>query len=429
MLIGGRAVQGIGAAGINVLVETVVCDMVPLRQRGTYMSIIFGIISLGTALGPFFGGLIVTYSSWRWVFYMCLPVGGLALVMLYVFMHVNYNKADNLATKLGGLDWIGNLVFVAASCSVLLALSWAGPLYPWSSVQVLVPLLLGLAGLGGFILLESSSRLVPNPIMPLHLFSNRTSATTFVLTFFHTIVTLWQLYFLPVYFQGVLGATPSRSGVMLLPTVFFLVPFAIVGGLLLTKFGRYKPIIIVGFAVMVVGFGVFTLLDENSSTGAWVGFQAIESAGTGLVVPALLPAVMASLTEADTALATSTWAFMRSFGMTWGLAVSAAVFNNRADQLAGSGAIADPAAAAMLQGGRAYGASTAQFLDSLAPETRAQVVRVLAVSLQRVWQIGIPFAGVAFLFAFLLKEVPLRKELESEFGMTEKEKKTKEVAV
>ncbi|KAF3762818.1 MFS general substrate transporter [Cryphonectria parasitica EP155] len=422
MLIASRVIQGIGGSGINVLVETVVCDLVPLRERGKYMSALFGMIALGTALGPLFGGLIVTYSSWRWVFYMALPVGGPALVLLFVFLHVNYDKSNSLATKVQKLDWLGNMIFVGASCSVLLALSWAGSVYPWSSYQIIVPLVIGIVALGGFGILEGS-RLVMNPMMPLHLFSNRTSTTTFMLTFLHGFVSMWALYFLPVYFQGVLGATPNRSGIMFLPTILTVVPSAIIGGLLVSKFGRYKPIFFVGFAIILVGFGLFTLLTPSSSTGVWVGFQVIESAGVGITIPSLLPAVLAPLSDKDTALATGTWAFMRSFGLTWGTAVAAAVFDNRAAQLAASGAITDKRVAAQLMAGGAYSAATAEFLDSLSAETRTQVSNVLNTSLKRSWQVAIAFAAVGLLLVMLLKEIPLRKELlDNEFGMIETRK-------
>ncbi|KAJ5618956.1 hypothetical protein N7510_002940 [Penicillium lagena] len=419
MMISGRVLQGFGGSGISVLVETVVCDLVPLRERGNYMALVFGMISVGTALGPLFGGLIVSYSTWRWAFYMALPIGGPSLVLLVMFLHVNYDKSNTLATKLGNLDWLGNIVFIGASSSVLIAINWAGGQYSWSSFHVIVPLVLGMVALVGFIVLEGS-RFVANAMMPLHLFANRTSAATFALTFLHGLITMWSFYFLPVYFQGVLSATPYRSGIMLLPTILALVPFAIIGGLLLTRFGRYKPILITAFALVVVGFGMFSMLDQNSSVGAWVGFQIIESAGAGLAIPTLLPALLAPLTDKDTALAAGTWAFMRSFGVTWGVAIAGAIFSNRAEQLANSGAITNATVAAEFMDGGAYQSATANFLNSLSAETRAQITAVQNSSLQRSWQVAIAFAATGFLVAALLKEVPLRKELESEFGMTEK---------
>lgn len=411
MIIGGRAIQGIGGSGVSVLCEIIICDLVPLRERGNYMAIVFGMVSVGAALGPLFGGLLVSYSTWRWAFYLALPIGGPALVLLFVFLHVNYDKSKTLATKLSSLDWLGNTVFIGASSSVLIALSWAGGKYPWSSYEVLVPLVVGIVALVGFVVLEAT-RFVANPMLPLHLFANPITAVVFLLTFLHGVVTMWAFYFLPVYFQGVLSATPYRSGIMLLPTILALVPAAIIGGLLLTKLGRYKPILVVALALIVVGFGLFSLLNENSSTGAWVGFQIIESVGTGLAIPTLLPALLAPLTDKDTALATGTWAFMRSFGITWGVAIAGTIFSGRAAQLAGSGAISSNATvAAEFMAGGAYQDATAQFLDSLSAETRAQVVVVQSSALKLSWQVGIAFGAWVSSLLWCLRRCRLGKNL------------------
>ncbi|KIW78069.1 hypothetical protein Z517_07902 [Fonsecaea pedrosoi CBS 271.37] len=420
-LIAGRVIQGVGAGGISVLVEMIICDLVPLRQRGNYIAIIVGLISLGTALGPFFGGLIVDHATWRWVFYLNLPVGGVALALLLAFLKVTWNKNTRLATKLTSIDWPGNAIFIASICAILLALSWAGALYPWSSYHVIVPLVTGLVGLVGFLAFEGT-RLAPQPTMPLHLMSNRTSAIAYILTLLHSIVFIWTLYFLPVYFQGVLGSSPTYSGVQLLPSILVIVPFAAMGGVAMSKFGRYRPIHFAGFALVVLSFGLFSLLDQHSSTGTWVGFQVIFSAGGGLVISTLLPTVMAPLSESDTALATSTWAFVRSFGMTWGTAIPAAILNNRFDELATTD-IADPVIRRQLINGQAYSHATAAFLDTLSAPTREQFIEVLNGSLRRTWQVSIGFAALGFLLPFFEKEIPLRQELETEFGMEKKENK------
>ncbi|KAF2095591.1 major facilitator superfamily protein [Rhizodiscina lignyota] len=421
MLIAGRVLQGIGAAGINVLMEIIICDLVPMRERGTYLAIIFGVIALGTALGPLFGGLIVQHSSWRWIFYLNLPIGGLALVLLYLFLNVNYIKEMTLSTRLAMIDWFGNVIFVLSVCSILISLSWAGSIYEWSSFHVLVPLIVGLAGLGAFLVFEGS-RFVSQPTMPLRLLSNRTSATAYALTFMHSNTGLWALYFLPLYFQGVLDASPSRSGIQLLPSILVIIPAAASGGIVMSKLGRYRPIHHASYALMVVGYGLFTLLDENSSTGAWVGYQVVVSLGSGLIIPTLLPAVMASLPEADTALAAGTWSFLRSFGMTWGTAIPAAIFDNRFSQLAYQ--ITNATVREELIGRQAYSHATAAFRDMLQEPSRRQFITVLDESLRRIWQIAIGFAGFGFLLAFIEKEVPLREELDTQFGIAGEDKKT-----
>jgi MFS family permease len=417
MLIAGRVVQGIGAGGINVLIEIVVCDLIPLRQRGQYLAIMFGLVAIGTALGPFFGGLIVQYSTWRWVFYLNLPVGGVALLLLILFLNVKYKKEPTFSMSLGKIDWIGNVVFIASISAILIALSWAGAVHPWSSIQVLVPLILGILGLAGFLVLE---KFVAEPMMPLRLLSNRTSLTAYILTFFHSIVTMWALYFLPVYFQGVKQYSSGYAGVALLPTILILVPTAAAGGGIMSKTGRYRPIHHIGYALMTIGSGLFTLLGEGSSIGDWVGFQILNSAGAGLIIPTLLPAVLAPLTDADTALATATWAFLRSFGLTWGTAIPAAIFNNRVEELAGH--ITDPAAQHDVTGGRAYEHAVKVYVDALDSVTRPQFVGVLVDGLRRTWEVSIAFAALGFLLVILQKEVPLRSKLDTEFGMEDKKK-------
>ncbi|KAL9044410.1 MAG: hypothetical protein Q9214_002449 [Letrouitia sp. 1 TL-2023] len=421
MLVAGRAIQGIGAGGVNVLIEIVVCDLVPLRQRGNYLAIIFGLVALGTALGPVFGGLIVQHTSWRWAFYLNLPIGGAALAMLVIFLQVNWEKETSIMTKLRRIDYVGNSIFVASVVAVLIALSWAGTVYPWSTFRIIVPLVLGCVGFFIFLIYEKS-RFCVEPTMPVHLFSNRTSLTAFLLTFLHSVVTIWALYFLPIYFQGVLGSSPGRSGVQLLPTVLFLIPFAAMGGKLVAQFGRYRPVHVAGYAIMIIGFGLFCLLSATSSTAEWVIYQAIEAAGAGLIIPALLPAVQAPLSDADNALATSTWAFVRSFGMVWGATIPAAIFNNRFDQLAPT-RIQDPGVVRLLSGGKAYQHATRLFLDTLPPDVSRQVNSVILASLKRTWQVAIGFAGFGFVLVSLEKEIKLRKELDTEYGITERKEK------
>ena len=230
---------------------------------------------------------------------------------------------------------------------------------------------------------------------------------------------------MPVYFQGVLLASPSRSGVDLLPTILFIVPAAAAAGGILTKFGRYRPLHHIGYALMIISFGLFSTLDAQSSTAEWVIYQAINAIGAGLIIPVLLPAIQASLKESDTALATSTFAFVRSFGSIWGATIPAAVFNNRVNTLAQS--INDPAAVALLSNGGAYEHATKDFVLSISDVTvRDQVVGVFGSALDTVWYVGIAFAALAFVLVNLEKEIKLRKELETEFGMTEKKKLTSE---
>lgn len=421
-LIAGRAVQGAGASGINVLAEILICDLVPLQERGKYVAVIFGFVSVGTALGPLFGGLLVQNVSWRWIFYLNLPIGGTAFLLLAILLQVEFSRDGTVGEELKKIDWIGNILLILSLIALLTALSWAGTKHSWSSYQIILPLILGLGGCIAFLLYEGSKYCM-TPTMPLHLFRNRTSLTAYILTFLHSMATVWTVYFLPLYFQGVLASSPARSGIQLLPTILFTIPFTLLAGKLLSKFGRYRIVHHVGFALMTVGFGLFSLFDEKTSIAEWVFFQAIEAAGAGLIIPALLPAVQAQLSDADNALSTSTWAFIRSFGMIWGTTVPAAIFNNISGSL--STQIADQEVATELADGSAYQSATKAFLESLSdPVTRSQVIHVFSNSLSMMWYIAIVFPGLGFLLVIGEKEVPLRENLETEFGLKNQSSKS-----
>lgn len=419
MLIAGRTVQGIGGGGCTMLVDLIVCDLVPLRKRGSVMGIIFAAVTIGTALGPFIGGIIVETTTWRWVFYLSIPIGATAMVLLVAFLSLKYDKRTSLVGKMKQIDLIGNAIFILAATSMIIAITNGGIRYPWRSWNVILPLVLGLLGFVCFYVFEVSS-LCTAPTLPPQLFANRTSVTALLLTFVHTLLLYWEIYFMPVYFQAVLGSTPARSGVQLLPTVITLMVFGAIGGGLMEKFGRYRPFHHLGFALMTAGFGIFTLLDTASSAAVWTVVQIVFAAGTGLSIGTLLAAVQAELTEADVATATGTWAVIRSFGTVWGITISSAIFNNRSSSL--SDRISDPTVKNILSGGQAYEHATARFVNSFQgnPALRSNVIGVFSDSLKLAWQIAIGISALGFLLVSLEKEAKLRTELETEFGLTEK---------
>ncbi|KAL8762524.1 MAG: hypothetical protein Q9184_001484 [Pyrenodesmia sp. 2 TL-2023] len=416
MLIAGRTIQGVGGGGVTMLVDLIVCDLVPLRERGSVMGIIFGAVTLGTALGPFVGGIIVQRTTWRWVFYLNIPIGSMAIILLVIFLHAKHDKTSTLKEKITRVDLAGNAIFVLATTSILIALTNGGTQYSWSTWRTLMPLTLGVLGLGLFYLFEKS-KLCREPSLPPHLFANRTSAAAFGLTFVHTLLLYWEIYFLPVYFQAVLGSTPARSGVQLLPTVILLMVFGAVGGAAMQKFGTYRPFHHAGFALMAIGLGCFTTLNGHSSAAIWVVVQCVFAAGTGLSIGTLLAAAQAELSEADSATATGTWAVIRSFGTIWGITLSAVVFNNQFEHLATR--ISDPTVRYLLSRGQAYEHATGSFVNSLRdrPELRGQIIGVYTESLRVVWQVATGISALGFCLVFVEKQVKLRTELHTEFGL------------
>lgn len=415
MLIAGRTLQGLGGGAINLLIELIVVDLVPLRERGKYMAIIFGVFAIGTGIGPVIGGLIVQRTTWRWVFYLNLPVGGAALALLVVFLQVGYKKQPT-RQALTKIDYVGNFLIVTSTISILFALAYGGTIRPWSSWRIIVPLVLGF---GGIMASHAymASRWCRQPTIPPRLFLNRTSAVGFVFTFLHALLFVWVIYFLPVYFQGVLVLSPSASGVHLLPTVLVLIPFAAVGGGLLSTTGRYRPLVSAGFLLITMGMALFVLLNSDSSTGLWVGLQIVYSAGAGLVLPALLPIIQSSLDAKDNAASTATFTYIRSYGAIWGATIPAAIFNNQVSTRLAR--IADAELRTRLSGGDAYAAANAAFIHSLPANAQDTLVGIFQNSLRVSWIVGAAIAGVGTLLILLLRHVELRTEQETDFGLTE----------
>ncbi|PMB64473.1 putative transporter C3H1.06c [Beauveria bassiana] len=415
MLIAARVVQGLGGGGINVMTEIIVADLVPLRERQQVMGIIFTAFAVGTFIGPVVGGAIVDHTSWRWVFYINLPLCGVTLLLMLLFLNVRYDRDTTILAKLKRVDFIGNTILITSVISILLSLTWGGTEHPWGSWNILVPLMLGFLGLVGFMFYQNSPWCL-EPTTPLRLFSNRTAALTYLLSFLHGVILYWVNLFLPVYFQSILEDTPEKSGIDLFASVIPMVPFAIIGGILITVTGSYKWLLAAGFTAMAIGMGLFTMLDDKTTTVVWVVYQVVLAMGSGIALIATLPAILASLPESDVATATATWAFLRSFGSIWGVSIPSAIFNTRFTNLADR--ISDEKLRAMLQNGGAYQLATKTFMESLnnTPVLKSQVVDIYVDSLKLVWQVGLAFAVIGVPLSFLLKSLKLRDELNTEFG-------------
>ncbi|KAJ5274001.1 hypothetical protein N7478_009126 [Penicillium angulare] len=424
MLIGGRAVQGVGSGGIIMVSSIVISDLVPLRERGNFSAILMSIFGVGSALGPFVGGVIVSSTSWRWVFYINLPIGGVAFGLLFIFLRVKYNKEMTLWEKLKKIDLIGNGILIASTVSILYALSYAGTRYPWRSWHTLVPLLIGFLGLFIFAWVQNTS-ICPEPLMPMRFFRTPTSIILAINTFFYSALLYWSIFFLPVLFQSVKLYSPKRAGVALLPISLLGIPGSIVGAVALTRWGRYKPLHIFAFALQTLGLGLFTLLNEKTTVAEWAVFECILSFGGGMIFTSLLPAFQAFIHERDLAACTAAWYFIRLFGNIWGVAIPAAIFNQRIDSLLAKGAISDPQVSKIISAGGAYQAASASFVHQFPESLQSEIRTLYSQAIQRVFQVSIAFSGVAFLLSLLEKEIPLRKTLETDFGL-EKEQTVRE---
>ncbi|KAH6950657.1 major facilitator superfamily domain-containing protein [Fusarium avenaceum] len=417
MLITGRAIQGVGSGGVTMINDVIISDLVPLRYRGNYIAILLLVATIGFAIGPFLGGIIVEKTSWRWVFYLNLPIGGAAIVVTYFFLNLQYNKTQSTMEKLRRIDYIGNAILIGSSVSILLALTWAGPVYPWSDARILAPLIIGIFGLVGFVVYEGSG--IPSePVMPIRLFQGPTSYIIYANTFLNVLLINWCYFFFPLYFQSVLLSSPPRSGVQMLPIALIAIPGAAVAAIILSRWGKYKMLHISGFFIMTVGVGMLGLLDEHSSPAAWILLQFIPAIGSGLLLNTLLPAFQASADEIDQAAATAAWAFIRSFGAVWGVAIAGSVFNSYTKQYAHM--VDNEVARKALTLGDSYQSATRAFVQQFEEAVQSQIRHVFMLSLRKVYIISVAFGGLAFLLSLFEKDIPLRKELDTQYGLEEK---------
>lgn len=347
------------------------------------------------------------------------------MVVAYFFLNLRWNRDETIKAKLKRIDYIGNAILMASTVSVVIALTWAGSKYPWSDARILTPLLVGIAGLVGFGVYEASG-IPAEPVMPPRMFPNWTSKIVYANTFLNNILTYWCFFFLPLYFQAVMLSSPSRSGIQMLPVTLIVIPGATLSAFLVARFGRYKYLHLVGYILLTSGVGSLAALKKDSTTAEWVLIQMTPAIGSGFLLNTLLPAFQASLAEKDQAAATGTWTFIRTFGQVWGVAIAGTVFNSYVRHY--SHIIDDPTVRAIVSNGDAYASATKEFVTRFEGVLREQVRDVFLLALRKVFTISVAFSGLALLFALFEKDIPLRKELDTEYGMEEREKRTDEEA-
>ncbi|KAF2265222.1 MFS general substrate transporter [Lojkania enalia] len=427
MLIIGRAIQGAGSGGVMLLQEVITSDMFPLRERAKYFGIIMIFSSLGVTLGPIIGGGFVKNTTWRWVFYVNLPFGGVAFILAALFLRLKSPKAS-WRDRIIRIDLIGNAIFISATCSLLLGLIMGKQVHPWSSWRVILPIVLGVIGWIAFSIYQISPY-CKEPTIPPVLFSNRTSATGFILVFLSCLLLDWVVYFIPYYFQILKGSAPLRSGAQVLPFMIFIVPAAGVSGFILSKFGQYKPLQWIGFGVTTLAFGLFSTMDSNTSMVKSVFWQLFAAWGLGSLITTILPAIQAPLPEAEVATATGLHAFLRSLGFVWAFTIPSLIFNNRV-QTKLKDVISDPDIRTTLSYGNAYSQADSEWITSLSGRNKEQVSHLYELGMRSVWYGALAFSLLGFFLVFVEEEIKLREHLETEFGLegTEQDGENKSTA-
>jgi len=268
--------------------------------------------------GPLVGGVLAQERAWRWIFYLNIPIVVIGFVGIIAFLNLTARQRT-MVEKISQIDYVGTFIFVASSTSFLVPISWGGVMYSWSSWHTHVPLLLGLAGLAAFCIHEAY--FAAFPLLPIRIFSNRSTSLTYLITFLHGMI-LWSIvYYLPLYFMGVKGYTPIIAGVTTLPQTLTVVPCAIIVGLVASRTARYRWSLYSGFILTVLGIGLLYLLDVNTKVVEWVFLLLISGVGMGLLFPGMNLSIQASVSQVDAADAAGLFTFFRTLGQSVGVAM------------------------------------------------------------------------------------------------------------
>ncbi len=396
-LIAFRALQGLGGGGLMVGAQTIVGDVVSPRERGRYMGLFMAMFGVTTVIGPLIGGVFVEYLSWRWIFYINIPIGGVALVVTAVALPGALGRVHRV------IDYLGSAFLALAATALVLFTSLGGVSYPWTS-----PFIIGLAVAGvvftvAFLLAE---RRAVEPVIPLRLFANPVFSAASAIGFVVGFAMFGALTFLPVFLQEVKGVSAIASGVRLFPMMGGLLVASIGSGLLVSRWGRYKIFPVVGTALMTVGLYLMSLI--GVSTGAWMmaGYMAVFGFGLGLVMQVLVVAVQNAVPYEELGTATSGTTFFRMIGGSFGTAVFGALYSNMV-----VGNILRALHLTKAPPGFSISADNPSAIHHLPPVVQAGVIDGLAHTIQTMFLIGVPIAFVAFLLSWTLPERELRKSI------------------
>ncbi len=394
-LIGFRAIQGIGGGGLIVGAQAIIGDVVSPRERGKYQGIFGGVFGLASVAGPLLGGFLTQNASWRWVFYINLPIGIIALFVIAATLHLPRSS------KKHSIDYLGTIVLGLGIASMILITTWGGTTYSWTSSTILGLGALSLVCIIGFIGIEKKAK---EPLLPLSLFSNSSFSLTSIVGFMIGFVMFGAIIYLPTFLQIVFGATPTNSGLELLPLMGGLILTSIISGILITKHGHYKIFPIIGTALMTGGLYLLSLMKATTSLATTMEYMFILGLGLGLVIQVLVLIVQNAVPHSQLGTATSSASFFRSIGGAFGVSVFGAIFNNRL--IHNLPKYLPPTVLSHIHKG-SVALNPAQ-LDRLPAPIHNGFTQAFAHSLDIVFLVGVPVALLAFVVTFFIKQLPLR---------------------
>ncbi|KAE8136541.1 major facilitator superfamily domain-containing protein [Aspergillus pseudotamarii] len=400
LLLAGRSLQGVGAGGIIALTEVILTDLIPLRQRGKWLSIISASWAVGSVCGPLVGGVFAQLVTWRWIFWINLPFAGIGVLLVPMLWNIGRVRSS-IRPKLAKADYIGCILFTTSLTSFLLPLTWGGVMYAWNSWHTILPLVLGFCGLVTFIVYEKLFAV--SPLIPLHIFHDLSSSFNYLGCFLHGML-LWSvLYYLPLYYEAVLGYKPIISAVALLPETFTVAPASGLVGILITLRGHYRWEIWIGWILTTTGTGLLYLLDVETTIPQWIFLNIVGGLGTGILFSSLTLAIQASAPENNMAIAVTMTNFFRSAGQAIGVAVGGVVFQNSMKSQLRS----HPQTKGIADHYAKDASALAAVIKTLPADLRYPVKNAYAEALATLWAVMCGFAGLGLITSVFVKEYQL----------------------
>ncbi|MGH2865098.1 MAG: DHA2 family efflux MFS transporter permease subunit [Solirubrobacteraceae bacterium] len=393
-LIAFRALQGLGGGGLMVSAQAAIGDVVPPSERGRYTGLFGAVFGLASVMGPLLGGFLTGHLSWRWIFYVNLPIGVLALFVLAATLPAASERVHHV------VDYLGTLLLAGGLSAIVLATSLGGNSYAWGSPEIVGMAIGGVLALVAFAFAE---RRAAEAVLPLRLLRNSVFSVTSAVGFVVGFALFGAVTYLPLFLQVVKGASPTGSGLQLLPLMGGLLITSIGSGQAITRTGRYKPFPIAGTAVMTLGLYLLSRMDPSSGQLEIFGFMFVLGLGLGMVMQVLVLAVQNAVEYSDLGVATSGATLFRSIGGSLGTAALGAIFSNRL-----SSQLQSLLPAGGRGSSRAASTISAKALAKLAPAPREGYLHAFTSSLSTVFEVAAAVAVVAFAFSWFIRQLPLR---------------------
>lgn len=400
-LVAARAVQGLGMGTLQPLSQTIIGDIIPARNRGKYQGIMGAIFGVTSVLGPLAGGWITDTMGWRWLFFLPIPLGLIALYVIVRYLHLPHTPSTSK------FDMMGALTLVPALLLILLATTCGGNTYAWDSSTIVTMYAVGAVFLALFIWAELRAE---NPLLPLRLFKENIFTMSVLATFMLSVGMFGAIMYVPVFAQVVLGSSATNSGVILMPLSIAMIIVSITVGFLISRTGKYKAFMISGLTILIAGYLLLTTLNVDSSKWALSAMLVVIGVGLGLSMQVFTLVVQNNAKPTEMGIATSAVQFFRNLGSTVGTAVLGTVMSSTLQ-----GNILTHLPAEMVKKLAASGQSVdaGSVLDTSKvaelPPVVADAVRAgMAESMNTVFWTAIPFAVLGLIFTLFIKNVPLR---------------------